>query len=236
MSTLGVLVHVRHPQTVNWEKLVWGVPEEDKLGDLTKLAELALRKPELTTIVMGTTTATKDGLLEGEYTKKYLLDHFEELRKFKRLKKYLDKLSDAQVVHLRALLEGIIIPPIKNTREEIQAAARIFKEHDIQEVVQITAVSHGPRCIQLQASVRAEGDISPEQLWSVVISDMCFQDTAPNDTMIMEVPHRGDDPLVHFRPTLPQALKPFYYELDIESKKKLIMMIDEFMNTHKKTE
>ncbi|HZM63608.1 MAG TPA: hypothetical protein VFB59_00580 [Candidatus Saccharimonadales bacterium] len=238
MTKFGVLVHVRHPQTIDWEKLVWGVPGEDRLGDLTKLVELILHKSseQIAAIVMGTTSATRDGLLEGEYTKQYLLDHFHELGRHARLKKYLDTFTDAQVADLRKLFQGIVVTPvIKNTMEEIQAAAQIFKQEEVREVIQITAASHGPRCIQLQATVRAEGHIPKNQMWSVMVSDMCFQDTVPNDTMIMEVPHRGDDPLVHFRPTLPKALKPFYYELTIDDKKKFILLVDEFMNTHKNT-
>lgn len=236
MVRTGALVHVRHPDTINWAKLVWGVPEEDRLGDLPKLVELLLHEAPtepVVAIVMGTTTATKDGLLEGEYTKKYLLDHFDGLWKFSGLKKMLDKLSDTQVAELKKRLSGITVTPVlKNTMEEIREASRIFKAHDIQKVIQITAASHGPRCIQLQATARAEGYIEPSQLWSVTVSDMCFQDSSPNDTMIMEVPHRGDDPLTQFRPTLPQALKPFYYNLDLEHKKQLILMIDEFMKKY----
>lgn len=238
MVKTGALVHVRHPDTIQWEKLVWGVPEEDRLGDLPKLVELMLREAKtapIVVIVMGTTAATKNGLLEGEYTKQFLLDHFEDLWKFKRLKKYLDELSDKQVVQLRKRLEGIVVTPIiKNTLQEIQEASRIFRKNDIHEVIQITAASHGPRCIQLQATVRAEGHIPLDQMWYVTVSDMCFQDSAPNDTMIMEVPHRGDDPLTKLRPTLPQALKPFYYDLDIENKKKIILTIDDFMKKHAK--
>jgi hypothetical protein len=238
MVRTGALVHVRHPDTIHWEKLVWGVPEEDRVGDLVKLVELMLREAKterIVVIVMGTTAATKNGILEGEYTKKFLLDHFDDLWQFKRIKKYLDKLSDKQVAALRKRLEDIVITPIvKNTLQEVQEASRIFRENDIHEVIQITAASHGPRCIQLQATARAEGHMPLDQQWYVTVSDMCFQDTLPNDTMIMEVPHRGDDPLTTFRPTLPQALKPFYYDLDIESKKKIILIIDKFMKEHSK--
>lgn len=238
MTKTGVLVHVRHPETIGWTKLVWGVPAEDRLGDLLKLTELLLREAPtepVEAIVMGTTSATKNGLLEGEYTKKYLLDHFDELWQFDRLKKLLNKLSKDQISKLKDRFASIIVTPIvKNTKEEIQEASRIFKEHDVRKVIQVSAASHGPRCIQLQAAARADGLIAADQLWFVAVTDMCFQDSSPGDTMIIEVPHRGDDPLTQFSPTLPQALKPFYYNLDFKHKKQLILMIDEFMKQHAK--
>ncbi len=233
---IGVLVHVRHPQTVQWEKLVWGVPSEDHMGDLPKLVEVLLcRDPSrpVAAIVMGTTLATKEGLLEGEYTKKFLLDHFDDLWSFPRLKHLLDLLSDEQIAALRTTLQGIIVTtPLKRTADEIREAARIFQEKGVREVIQITAASHGPRCAQLQAQARADGLIPPEQLWYMVVSDMCFQDTAPTDTMIIEVPHRDDDPLARFRPTLSQTLKPFFYQLPTGEKQQFIQLAEKFMADH----
>src|SRR5688572_6918385 len=131
MARRGALVHARHPDTIDWERLIWGSPEEDRVGDLPKMVELILREAPtepIVAIVMGTTAATKDGLLEGEYTKKYLLDHFDDLWKFPRLKQWLVKRSEDEIAELRKRLEGIIVTRIiKNTFEEIQEASRIFK-------------------------------------------------------------------------------------------------------------
>ncbi len=238
MVKLGVLLHARHPNAMNWETLVWGVPAKDHLGDLTKLVELLLRevpqKP-VTHIVTGTTETIKEGLLDGEYTKKYLLDHFDKLYDFPRLSTLLRPLPDMAVAKLRIRLENMIVTaPLKNTADEIMHSARIFSEHGVDEVIQITSASHGPRCIQLQAVARADGSIPATQLWSVVMSDMCFGGSSPKDTLVIETPHRADDPLLHFTPTLSEALQPYFYQLSTENKKKLNKLILDFMGRHKK--
>jgi hypothetical protein len=42
MTKVGILVHCRHLETVAWEELVYGIPAEDKLGDLATLARVVL--------------------------------------------------------------------------------------------------------------------------------------------------------------------------------------------------
>lgn len=236
MVRTGVLVHARNPKTLNWEELVWGVPAEDRLGDLTKLIELILREADtepVTCIVIGTSAATKVGLLEGEYTKKFLLDRLDALTAFPRLKNRLQQLSEDDYALLRSRLENIVVTPIvKNTSEELIAAARIFREQDIHEVVQITAASHGPRCVQVQAVAREQGHIPKDQLWYVMITDMCFKDAAPLTTLVLEPPHRGDDPMVDFKPTLPEVLRPYIYDLSPADKKKFIHAVKDFMDEH----
>lgn len=238
-NKVGVLVHARHPNAIAWEELVWGVPAEDRLGDLPKVVELLLQempqKP-ITHIVTGSTLTVKEGLLDGEYTKKFLLDHFDNLQEFPRLKALMQDLSDSDLARLRKRLEGVIVTkPLKNTADEIEHSAMIFSKQDIREVIQVTSASHGPRCIQLQATARAEGKIPQNQQWFVVISDMCFGDSKPKDTLIIETPHRGDDPMLDFRPTLSESLQPYFYELSLEEKMKLNTQIQTFMDEHRES-
>lgn len=238
-TNIGVLVHSRHIQTVGWEELVWGLPAQNKLGDFPKLVELLLQEVSqrpITCIVTGSTDTKVGNMYDGEYAKKYLLDRFDQLHEFPRLKILLDKLSDEQQAQLRKRLENLIVTkPLKNTAEEITHSAQLFSERGIHEVIQIASASHGPRCIQLQAAARFEGKIPIDQQWYVVLSDMCFEGTDPKDTVVLETPHRGDDPMLGFKPTLPQALKPYYYELPTEDKKKLNLIIDEFIKQHRLT-
>ncbi len=236
-NNIGILVHARHPNSIDWEELVWGVPTQDRLGDLTKLVELLLQeapqKP-ITHIVTGSTETIKEGLLDGEYTKKFLLDHFDNLQEFPRLRTLLQNFSTEDLTRLRKRLEAMIVTkPLRNTADEIEHSATIFSKHDIHEVIQVTSASHGPRCIQLQASTRAEGKIPKDQQWFVVMSDMCFGNSKPKDTLIVETPHRGDDPMLDFRPTLSETLQPYFYELSTENKKKLNVQIKDFMEKYR---
>ena len=238
-SSVGILVHAHHPNSIDWEELVWGVPAQDRLGDLTKVVELLLQeipqKP-ITHIVTGSTLTIKEGMLDGEYTKKFLLDHFDKLQDFPRLRTILQGFSASDLTRLRKRLEGIIVTkPLKNTADEIEYSTLIFSKEHIHEVIQVASASHGPRCIQLQAAARAEGKIPQNQQWFVVMSDMCFGASKPKDTLVIETPHRADDPMLDFHPTLPESLQPYFYELSIEDKKKLNTQIKTFMDTHRKS-
>ena len=237
MTTLGVLVHVRHHLTMNWEEVVWGIPAEDRLGDLTKMVEVLLlqgvRRKAL--IVMGSIGMVKNGVPDGEYTKTYLLKHFDKLQSFPRLKLLMSRLSQEELDILHKTFKDIvIIPELKNTAHEIHVAAGIFKQHKISQVIQVTSASHGPRCVQLQAVARAEGVIPRDQQWLMAISDICFKDSTPMSTFVIEAPHRVDDPMISFNPRLSAALLPYFYELSVEDKKKLNILIQTFMDKHRK--
>jgi hypothetical protein len=239
MKKTGILLHVRHPATLGWEKLVWGVSAENRLGSLPMVVELLLKEPKdepVGLIVLGTTDASQDGLLEGEYTKRYLLDHFDELARFPRLALYLNAMSPSEREALRRRLEAIVITPIiKNTLEEVVAAAELFTARDIDKIVQVTAASHGPRCLQMQSYARAQGIIRPEQLWSVVVDDMCFEDSDPMTTLIFEVPHRGDDPMVHVQTRAAEVLRP-YFKLSPNEKRLFLDQVAAFMASRTKDE
>ncbi|HEU4715618.1 MAG TPA: hypothetical protein VFS14_02195, partial [Candidatus Saccharimonadales bacterium] len=166
MTKIGILVHCRHLETVAWEDLVFGVPNKDKLGDLATLVRVLLTlepTEEPAAIVIGCGPSWKDGLDEGHYTKQFLLDNFDRLHEFPRLKPLLDSLSESELSALRQAFENIIVTrEIKNTVAEIETAAGIFAEKGIRKVMQIAAASHAPRCIKEQAVARSHGKISTD--------------------------------------------------------------------------
>lgn len=231
----GILIHVRHLQTLDWETLVWGVPAEDKMGNLPMLVELLLtecKSEPVTTIAMGCASSQKDGLSEGEYHKQYLLRRLPDVKEFPRLKNLMPKEGSAAYRTLQQRLEGIFVSPvIRGTREEIEWAAKLFKKQGVAKVIQVTAASHAPRCIQLQSILRAEGVIDKDQRWSVIADDMCFANATPSSTVILEPPHRGDDPLMGAMPTLGQALNPFF-SLSAEDKHAFLAYARAFMDEH----
>jgi hypothetical protein len=158
MTKVGILVHCRHLETIAWEELVFGIPEQDRLGDLSTLARVILSlepSEELASIVIGCGPSWKDGLNEGDYTKQFLLDNFDRLHEFPRLAPLIENLNDEQLQGFRTALEAIIVThEIKNTVAEIETAAAIFAEKSVSKVVQICAASHASRCIKEQAVAR----------------------------------------------------------------------------------
>lgn len=228
----GILVHVYHLETKNWEDLVWGNPAQDKMGTLPTLAWLVLTSPAdqpVEAIAIGCGPSTKENLSEAEFTKKYLLDRLDQLQEFPRLRALLHGLSNEQHQQFEQTMHNIIsMHVIKNTAEEVALAAKVFGERGIAKVLQVCVASHAPRCIQVQGTARYEGVIPKEQQWAVVASDTCFPGAIPADTLVLEPPHRGDDPMLEFRPTMGQALRPSLYASP-EQKKALITIIHEFV-------
>jgi hypothetical protein len=228
MVRTGILLHVYHLQTKGWEQLVWGDPASDQLGTLPKLVEILLTESTdepVSAIIMHTGPSKRGGLSEGEQTKWYLLEHFDALINFPRLKQLLASLSLKDIQALHARLEDIIIGEgAQNTRDEVRNAAEYFGQQGIQKVIQIAAASHAPRCIQIQLMAREQGLIPPRQMWSVVASETYFHASKPHDLLIFEPPHRGDDPMTQISLTAPQVLRR-YFELDATKKQHFLLSV-----------
>lgn len=236
MTKIGILVHCRHLETVAWEDLVFGIPNEDKLGDLATLVRVLLTlepTEEPAAIVIGCGPSWKDGLDEGHYTKQFLLDNFDRLHEFPRLKPLLDTLSEIELSALRQAFENIIVTrEIKNTVAEIETAAGIFAEKGAQKVVQIAAASHASRCIKEQAVARSHGKISPDQQWFCIATDITYHDTKPEDVAVIEPLHRRDQPMTFVRPGLFEVIAPYFFLPDAD-KKEFVKIVEEFMTTKK---
>lgn len=236
MTKVGILVHCRHLETESWEELVFGNSSEDKLGDHAALIRvlLTLEPSEVvTSIVFGRGPSVKDGLDEGGYAKKFLLDNLDRMKEFPRLKPLLGALSPEQYKKLRSTLEQIIITEeVKNTVAELEAASRIFTEHDVTKVVQIAAASHVSRCIKEQVVARSHGKIDLVQQWFTVATDMTYHNTQPEDVCIIEPLHRRDQPMTYVRPGMSEVMKPYPFLPD-DDKKELITLVKNFMDARK---
>jgi len=228
----GALVHGRHVQTQNWERLVWGDPKANRLGSLPTLARVILEESKdrpITTIVMGTGASERDGRKEAEVMKGFLLDNFDKLGQFPTFREHIG----LQTVAARDILEGrlhhiITETTSQNTDQEVAAAAKVFAEHGVTFVSQITAASHAPRSMLVQSAAREAGAIPADQRWSLVADDMTFGDGPVRDVTVLEPPHRGDDPAIGWQQTYNQAAKG-YFGLSQEGQQGLIAMIDSYV-------
>jgi len=236
MTKVGILVHCRHLETISWEDLVFGIPEQDKLGDLSTLVRVLLSlepSEQLASIVIGCGPSRKDGLSEGEYTKQFLLDNFDRLHEFARLQPLMANLTDEQLHGLRATFEAITVThEIKNTVAEIETAAGIFAEKQVQKVVQICAASHASRCIKEQAVARSHSMIDKSQLWQTVTTEVCYDGTTPEDVCVIEPLHRRDQPMTFVRPGLSEVMVPYFFLPD-DDKKEFVKIVESFMAARK---
>lgn len=171
MANVGILVHARHLDTVGWERLMWGVPEKDSLGSLTIAVELLLTESKdepVTTILFGSGHSRRDGLLEGEYAKRYLLRHIKQLREFPRFAGLEDAVLDTLVTRFAS---AIVTPEIVRSIDEITDSAELFAKRGVTKVLQVTSANHAPRCVQIQAAARAAGLIPKNQQWFLVADE-----------------------------------------------------------------
>ena len=153
----------------------------------------------------------KDGLGEGGYTKRFLLDRLAQLGDFETLKQKLEALDHrARETFEKRVQDLSVEATIKNTYEEITHAAAVFGQNPApQKVLQIASAGHAPRCMHNQVIARRDGFIKKGQPWYVVATDTTFPGSQLEDVLIIEPPSRGDDPLVGFSPTLGSTLKSF---------------------------
>lgn len=232
----GYLLHVYHLGSKDWERLVWGDPNRDELGAAAKLCECLLSEPADVPVacIIYSGPSHRDGLGEGAYTKKFLIDRLAQLSSFPRLQKKLARLTEQEYNVFRGRIEAIVLgEDLANTLEEVQRAALYFKRQGAERVVHVAAASHAPRCIQVQTIVRHQGLIPLDQQWYTVASDISFEGTVPSDVVVIEPSHRGDDPLLEFEPQLSRAIKP-YFALSTGQKKDVIRAVASAMQTVQK--
>jgi len=230
----GILIHVYNIEDDNWEYVAWGEPAKDRLGSLPLLCRMLLTETPGNTIeqvVICSGPSRKNGLKEHEYTRKYVLDHLDELAAFPQLQKLLGD-DPQKLEELRARVEQIILgEDLIRTSDEVAAAARLFQPTEINQVIQIACASHAPRCMQLQVQARAAGLIAAGQQWLVAASDVCFADTTPADTVIFEKPHLPYDPMIDFESTTPAVLGQ-YFSLLPEQKQAFLKTVEHFMSEY----
>jgi len=228
MTKTGILVHVYHLDTTAWEAMVWGRPEQDELGSVTKLVECLLDMPadEQVSAIIYSGPSQKDGLTEGGYMKQYLLDRFDRLQEFPRLRKRLEQApEDVRNLLLERIQAIALGPELRNTADEVQFAAKYFRDEQVDRVFQVAAATHAPRCLREQVSARYHGLIDKNQKWYVVASDVNYEGISPDDVIIAEPIHRQDNPLYGFRPAWAEVAK-MYPRLSTGNKKELLRRMD----------
>jgi hypothetical protein len=232
MTKVGIMVHCRRLDTDAWEELVFGQPSLDRLGDHATLARVVLTlepSEELACIVFGRGLSWRDGLNEGDYSKKFLLDNLGRLREFPLLAPMLERLEAHELVKFRRTMEEVLVTDeVRNTVHEIERASAVFAQHKVDKVIQIAAASHASRCIKEQAVARSHGTVDKNQLWLTVATDMTYHNTKPESVCVIEPLHRRDQPITFARQGLSDVIAP-YFSLPDEDKEALITLVDEFM-------
>jgi len=203
MGAIGIFVHGRHVGTVDWERLIWGDPENNKLGSLTRLVlEILERGPEtIKTIAIGSGASEKEGVSEAQCMKNYLLDHFSDLGAFSMIRDHINFQED-EFGQLLKLIRNIYCDTIsQNTAQEIEHAITFFADAGCTEIYQISCRSHLPRCV----AERVKAKIPLGQKWYAVSDDMTYSGSQADDIVVLEPPHRSDDPMLSSELRMPRT-------------------------------
>ena len=181
-----MLVHGCHLGALNWRGIMWGNPPEE-MGRIPKAVSVALQE-EADVMVLGTGASEKDGKKEGEYTRDYMLDKFLELSAFSWF-------SDTALEEARDRLAAISICECcsQNTLEEMEEAARIFKNMGVQKIILVSSPTHISRCIRDALVVLHTPELAGlrRHLYAAA-SDTSYLGGRVEDVVIFEPPHRGD--------------------------------------------
>jgi hypothetical protein len=184
---VGILIHSHLLSAKAWKDIWFGQPPY-KLGRAAKGVLLALEE-KATLVFFGTGASKKDGMIEGEYTRHYLLEHFFELGKFEAFKRI-------DLLKAKKFIEKISVSETKsqNTMEEIEAAGRYFKRAGVETVILVSSPTHISRCIKDACIVfnKIKELKSYAQNVFATPSDVSYFGVGPEDVAIVEPPHRTD--------------------------------------------
>jgi len=186
MNQVGILVHGRHVEAVDWEKLMWGCPPE-RYGSLTRLVlEILMQNPKnIKQIVFGSGASERDGVKEAECMKRYLIENMSRIDEFPEIAKHL-----AIMDQVSALIKNIHCDVVsQNTAEEIENAATKFAEASCTRIFEITCASHASRCTALMNFMVEKGTIPSDQFWYTVSDRMTYAGSTMNDVVVFEPPH-----------------------------------------------
>ena len=216
--------------------MVWGGDDPHKLGTLpTAVLTMLEEGPDaIALLIIGSGGSHgPDGSSEADITKRLFLDRFGELDRFPAIRNHPDWSGGNREKILKIVQGAVTDVHTINTTEEIASAALVFAAHRITRVRHITGASHGPRCQQLQSSARESGIIPAGQHWELVVDDIPYPGTSAADTLVMEEPHRLDDPLQqvpdHLRPA--QLFRKFYYVIPRDRRRDFLEDVSRLMES-----
>lgn len=186
----AILLHNLHPLAKEWHNDMWGNPSEKKLGRVPKALGL-LRQFEAELLIIGGASIEhpETGMNLAEHLARYIERRWDELVLFEEfagwhLTNLNDRFASARDVSLCA----------NNTREEIAGALAMCAGRGISQLILVSSPSHTPRCLRDADSLRLENPAWRKINVLAASSDAYYEGSSPDQTVIIERPHRGDSP------------------------------------------
>jgi len=131
---VGILCHGYNLFSSDWQEIVWGVPAV-LMGRVPRAVLLALEE-RADILVFGTGASEKDGVKEGEYIKRYLLDHFYDLRYFEEMKHV--GLNEFNFIRSISVSETTSM----NTAQEALCSSRLLSAAGVNKMFVVSSPAH----------------------------------------------------------------------------------------------
>jgi hypothetical protein len=186
----GILIHGCHTGAVNWPNIIWGDPAHNVFGRVSKALTLARGLSGGVQLFMGTGASTAaDGKIEARAIRDFCL---EQLARAPVDLPFPPNWAE----HL--LESAMLDEQSQNTPAELAWAVGQCRERGIKTLYQVSSRTHITRCYHEAVRLNPRDvRIIPEA------ADTSFEGYGPEDVVIVEPPHRGDDPQVR----LPRRLQ-----------------------------
>jgi hypothetical protein len=187
--------------------MLWGTPDFERHLGVVPTAVLAMLNagPErINTISVGSGASMRDPIrFEAAVIYDVLGKRFHELDQFKPIREHPAWIDIDQRAWVGlAVHDAVLDVRARDTEQEIANAAKLFEERGITRVIQVTNRDHGMRCLDSQNNAREQELIPTSQQWSIVTDDESYWNGIFVPPIVVEPPHRGDDPTLSWNPAL----------------------------------
>lgn len=186
-TDIAVLVHGYHLEALGWESIVWGNPKEGMFGSIPRGVVEAYKNGAVK-IFWGTGASEKGGIKESQYIYNFALSHIEELA----------DLCGCDPAELRTFIEerSYIDLKAQNTVEELKECFDMCLREDIPRIIIIPIATHASRSVKVALSTIFADPAYTGFHHSVYLApaDTSFSGSSPDDVVVVEPPHRGDQP------------------------------------------
>lgn len=186
----AILLHNLHPEAAGWDRIMWGIPSQNKMGRIPKALSLFHRfEAELLLFGGGGMRHPLNGEdLAGELASymENCWNNYEEFSEFQGC--HLGNLHKRFLAALDLSLRS------STTREEVAGALSICEKRGIDHLILVSSPSHSPRCLRDADGLRLENPAWQHITVMAISSDVYFDGGSADKTVILEQPYRTDSP------------------------------------------
>lgn len=180
----AILIHGHFLPLPVWEEVMWGKPKEELWGVIPKGIQLAERE-HADVIFWCSGIPVQGGRDISPNALEFAIARATELIGCKGMTGF-----NVQELVQKSILDETVL----NTREEIASAAVEFKKRGIERVFLVSPPKHIFRAHQAALAYQAAGHLENIEIFAVA-SDINFPNTTVEQVVIIEPPHREDQPL-----------------------------------------